>query len=120
MTKSTEAIKGAPIANLGLWEYREKNWDYGITPCLKYSLSGSLYKIQILSTKIQPFSVIYKIKFLGVQGPTFARQFIGSGAKYKKKKFAFAVYDLQGCLLAAELNLAHDLRICKAVHWQRS
>ncbi len=39
------AISRAPIANLGLWDYREKIWDYGITPCLKLGLQKSALKL---------------------------------------------------------------------------
>ena len=43
--------------------------DFNESKIPKYSLCGSIYKIQIPSTKILPFSVIYKIQFLGVQDP---------------------------------------------------
>ncbi len=35
----------APIANLGLWDYRGKIWDYGITTCLKLGLQKSALKL---------------------------------------------------------------------------
>ncbi len=38
-------VNRAPIANLGLWDYREKFWDYGITPCLKLGLQKSALKL---------------------------------------------------------------------------
>ena len=41
----------APIANLGLWDYRERIWDYGITPCLKLGLQKSALDY---ASQIQP------------------------------------------------------------------
>ena len=35
----------APLANLGLWDYRGKFWDYGITPCVKLGLQKSALKL---------------------------------------------------------------------------
>ena len=35
----------APLAKLGLWDYRGKIWDYGITPCLKMVLQKSTLKL---------------------------------------------------------------------------
>ncbi len=35
----------APLANLGLWDYRGEIWDYGITPCLKLGLQKSAMKL---------------------------------------------------------------------------
>ncbi len=43
LERSKENIR-ALIANLGLWDYRGKNWDYGITPCLKLGLQKSALK----------------------------------------------------------------------------
>ena len=44
LERSKENIR-ALIANLGLWDYRGKNWDYGITPCLKLGLQKSALKL---------------------------------------------------------------------------
>ncbi len=44
---------GPPLANLGLWDYRGKNWDYGITPCLKLGLQKSALKLDY-GSQIQP------------------------------------------------------------------
>ncbi len=35
----------APLANLGLSDYRGKIWDYGITHCLKLRLQKSAFKL---------------------------------------------------------------------------
>ncbi len=35
----------APLANLGLWDYKGEIWDYGITPCLKLGLQKSASKL---------------------------------------------------------------------------
>ena len=37
-------ISWVPLANLGLWDYRGKKLDYGITPCLKLELQKSALK----------------------------------------------------------------------------
>ena len=39
------SIDRAPLANLGLWDYRGKILDYGITPCLKLGLQKSALKL---------------------------------------------------------------------------
>ncbi len=55
----------APLANLGLWDYRGKIWDYWITPCLKLGLQKSALKLGLWisnSTK-HGFSIHSKLGF---------------------------------------------------------
>ena len=51
-----------PKGYLGLWDYRGKNWDYGIPPCLKLGLQksanqtkGIFHPCKIGITGLHPF-----------------------------------------------------------------
>ncbi len=47
----------APLANLGLWDYRGEKWDYGITPCLKLGLQKSALKLGLWIPTKSGFSI---------------------------------------------------------------
>ncbi len=42
---SIESQPGNTWLNLGLWDYREKTWDYGTTPCLKLGFQKSGFNL---------------------------------------------------------------------------
>ncbi len=43
-----------PIANLGLWDYRGKIWDYGITPWFEIGITEIMSEFGIMGLHFEP------------------------------------------------------------------